>query len=315
MQIQREEVRTGVLVVVTIAILTGVLIAIGAPGIFWSTNTYNIYFDNAAGLNQGASVLLAGRRIGQVTNLISPVPMDQRPKGHENCEALVQVQVDRSAKVYNKVQVHMLQTSLLGSPIIDFTNGDQSSGLAPDGSYWVGVREPDFTQSIAQAVQVLKDTVTPVAADAENTMKELSSTADNLKKLTAPGSDVDQAVIQFKKFADNLVDISAKGNSLQSSLANIRVLTGTNGHLSMALANADRLTQQLIAEDRVEKTLSNLQSTTEDLDSLISQITPGVNSTVSNLDQATDTLKRQPWRLVWPSTKRYPSPTPAHGGM
>jgi phospholipid/cholesterol/gamma-HCH transport system substrate-binding protein len=130
MQIRREEIRTGLLVVVSITILTAVLLAIGAPGVFRPTNTYRIYFDNAAGLNQGAPVLLAGRRIGQVTSLISPVPMSERPKGFENDETLVQVEVDRSAEIYNKVQVHMVQTSLLGQPVIDFTNGDETSGLA-----------------------------------------------------------------------------------------------------------------------------------------------------------------------------------------
>ena len=75
MEIRREEVRTGLLVIVSIAIITLVLLAIGAPGVFKATNTYRIYFDNAAGLNQGAPVLLAGRHIGQVTNLLSPVPI------------------------------------------------------------------------------------------------------------------------------------------------------------------------------------------------------------------------------------------------
>src|ERR1700678_893986 len=127
MQIRREEIRTGLLVVISVAILAGVLLAIGAPGVFRPTNTYRIYFDNAAGLNQGAPVLLAGRRIAQVTALISPVPMRERPKGYETYETLVQVEVDRSAEIFNKVQVTMLQTSLLGQPVIDLTGGSEHS--------------------------------------------------------------------------------------------------------------------------------------------------------------------------------------------
>jgi hypothetical protein len=30
----------------------------------------------------------------------------------------------------------------------------------------------------------------------------------------------------------------------------------------------------------------------------------------TNLEQATDTVKRQPWRLIFPVTKKYPSPSP-----
>src|SRR3984957_20281303 len=240
MQIRREEIRTGLLVVISIAILAGVLLAIGAPGVFRPTNTYRIYFDNAAGLNQGSPVLLAGRRIGQVTNLLSPVPMRDRPKGYETYETLVQVEVDKSAQIYNTVEVHMLQTSLLGAPVIDFTNGDETSGLATSDSYFVGVRQKDFTAAIADAVDVIKNTVTPVAVQAQKTMQELSNTADNLRQLTAPGSNVDQAVTQFRQFGDNLVQISAKGNALQNSLNNIELLTGSNGHLFQALANVDK---------------------------------------------------------------------------
>jgi ABC-type transporter Mla subunit MlaD len=310
MEIRREEIRTALLVLVSISIVTLVLLAIGMPGVFKDTNTYRIYFDNAAGLNQGAPVLLAGRRIGQVTNLVSPVPERDRPDGYKNYETLVQVEVDRSADIYNKVEVHMLQTSLLGQPVIDFTNGDETSGLAPNGSYFVGIRAKDFTSAISDAVDVIKNTVTPVAIQAQKTMQELSSTADNLRQLTAPGSNVDQAVTQFRHFGDNLVEISAKGNALQQSLDNIQVLTGSNGHLNQALANVDHLTNQILAENRIGKTLTNLQNASQNLSNIANTAAPRVDIITANLAQATDTLKRQPWRLVWPSTKKYPVAQP-----
>ena len=80
---------------------------------------------------------------------------------------------------------------------------------------------------------------------AQKTMQEFSSTADNLRQLTAPGSNVDQAVTQFRHFGDNLVQISAKGSALQKSLDNIQMLTGSTGHLNQALANVDHLTNRI----------------------------------------------------------------------
>ena len=310
MQIRREETRTGLLVIVTIAILTGVLLAISFPGVFKPTNTYHIYFDNAAGLNPGAAVLLAGRRIGQVTSLLSPVPMAARPEKYKSYETMVTVEVDRAAQVYKKVEVHMVQPSLLGQPVIDFTNGDDQLGLASDGSYFVGIRQKDFTTAISDAVEVIKNTVTPVAEQAEKTMRELSSTADNLRNITAPGSNVDQAVTQFRHFGDNLVQISGKEGALQKSLNNIDMLTGSNGHLSQALANVDQLTEQILKQDRVGKTLANLQNATQNLNGIVSSMGPRVDIITTNLEQATDTVKRQPWRLIFPVTKKYPSPSP-----
>jgi ABC-type transporter Mla subunit MlaD len=73
MQLRRNEIMTGVLVLATVAILTGILILLGAPGLFKPLVTYKIYMDNAAGIKLGAPVLLAGRKIGQVSALHSPV--------------------------------------------------------------------------------------------------------------------------------------------------------------------------------------------------------------------------------------------------
>src|ERR1700720_2652500 len=83
MQLQRNEVMTGLLVVGTVAIITAVLILLGAPGLFRPLVTYKIYVDNAAGIKQGAAVMLAGRKIGQVHKLYSPVSREEERRAQE----------------------------------------------------------------------------------------------------------------------------------------------------------------------------------------------------------------------------------------
>src|SRR5712692_8209580 len=62
MQLRRNEIMTGLLVVGTLAVITLTLILLGAPGLFRPLATYRLYFDNAAGIKQGAPVMLAGRK-------------------------------------------------------------------------------------------------------------------------------------------------------------------------------------------------------------------------------------------------------------
>ncbi|MBA2432497.1 MAG: MCE family protein, partial [Chthoniobacterales bacterium] len=88
MQLRRNEIMTGVLVLATVAILTGILILLGAPGLFRPLVTYSIYFDNAAGIKLGAPVLLAGRKIGQVERLYSPVSTDDAARAVAAAEAI-----------------------------------------------------------------------------------------------------------------------------------------------------------------------------------------------------------------------------------
>ncbi len=72
----------------TVALLTGILILLGAPGLFKPLVTYKIYMDNAAGIKLGAPVLLAGRKIGQVEKLYSPVSKEDAQRAEAAAEAL-----------------------------------------------------------------------------------------------------------------------------------------------------------------------------------------------------------------------------------
>ncbi|MDD5260768.1 MAG: MlaD family protein [Methylacidiphilales bacterium] len=211
MQIHKNEISTGILVLVTFGILITILVVIGMPGVITPLNTYRIYYDNANGIRPGAPVLLAGREIGKVTLLTSPVPLEKRPDGHADYEVSIDVQVERKAQIYHNVTVHLTQQGLMGQEVIDFIHGDASTGLAENHAEFVGERVPDLSEAVA----------------------------NNMKRLTGPESD-----------------------------------------LAIALKNAKMFLE----------TLNN---------SKIPQV-------ISNSEQLTDTLKREPWRLIWPSTKSYP---------
>ena len=85
MQLRRNEILTGLLVLSTVVVLTGILILLGAPGLFRPLVTYKIYLDNAAGIKLGAPVLLAGRKIGQVEKLkrLSEIERIELPRREE----------------------------------------------------------------------------------------------------------------------------------------------------------------------------------------------------------------------------------------
>ncbi len=79
---------TGLLVIATIAVVAFILVLLGAPGLFRPLVTYKIYFDNAAGIKQGAPVMLAGRKIGQVQKLFSPVSPEEEKRAQETDAAV-----------------------------------------------------------------------------------------------------------------------------------------------------------------------------------------------------------------------------------
>ena len=311
MQLQKNEILTGLLVIGTIAVVAFLLVLLGAPGLFRPLVTYKIYYDNAAGLKQGAPVMLAGRKIGQVQKLFSPVT-PQEEKQAEAAEAAihqsesnpssspsatpvkprfevrVDVQVDKSAKVYRDARVRMMQLGLLGDLAIDFTQGTSDSGRAKDGEIFAGERTPDLGEAAAKMLEVIK----PVAAEATNTMKDLQQTAQNLNRLTDENSELTLALGQFKTFGQHLVDLTAPDSALSHSLANI-----------------EKISTSLTENDNIQVTLQNLRNSSEKLKVATTELQPAGE----NIKQFSETIKTQPWRLIWPTTKKYAeaSPTPA----
>src|SRR5436190_5204104 len=315
MQLQRNEIMTGLLVMGTIAVVAFLLVLLGAPGLFQPLVTYKIYFDNAAGIKQGAPVMLAGRKIGQVQKLYSPLSPEEEREAEQaeaaihsaeanaspspsatpdkpRFEARVEVQVDKSAKVYRDAKTRMMQLGLLGDMAIDFTQGTENSGRAKDGERFSGERTPDLGEAAAKMLEVIK----PVAAEATNTMKDLQQTAQNLNRLTDENSELTLALTQFRTFGQHLSDLTAPESALSHSLTNI-----------------EKISTSLTENDNIKVTLQNLRSSSEKLKVATTELQPAGE----NIKEFSETIKTQPWRLIWPSTKKYaeasPTPAPAQG--
>jgi len=313
MQLQRNEIMTGLLVIGTIAVVAFLLVLLGAPGLFRPLVTYKIYFDNAAGIKQGAPVMLAGRKIGQVQKLYSPVspeeekqaeqaeaivhppeanasPAPSATPGKQRFEVRIDVQVDKSAKVYRDARARMLQLGLLGDMAIDITQGTEKSGRAKDGEMFAGERTPDLGEAVARMLEIVK----PVATEATTTMKDLQQTAQNINRLTDENSELSLALGQFKIFGQHMSDLTAPDSALSQSLSNI-----------------EKISTSLTENDNIEVTLRNLRNSSEKLKVATTELEPAGE----NIKQFSETIKTQPWRLIWPATKKYAetSPTPAPG--
>jgi len=164
---------------------------------------------------------------------------------------------------------------------IDISQGTDASGRAKNGEMFAGERIPDFGEAAAKMLEIIK----PVATEATATMKELETTAQNLNHLTDENSDLTLAIGQFKTFGEHLVDLTTPDSSLSVSLKNI-----------------EKASHDLSANNNIEVSLQNLRNSSEKLKSTINDLGPAGR----NIKEFTETVKTQPWRLIWPSTKKYP---------
>ena len=309
MQFQRHEIRTGLLVLFSLGILFATILYLTSPGFFRPITNYGVFFATASGLKQGAPVQLAGRNIGTVTNIVSPIPQEKRPAGHDDLEVMVEVTVDKSARIYNRNAVRMQQIGMLGDFVVDFSQGDQTSGLAQPQSTFLGERQIDFNEAVPKMLKILE----PVAAQATKTFQQLQETAANLKTLTDKDGELNQALANFNALGENLAEMTGKEGPLNESIK----------RLDKSLADVNQITGNLVEKRSIEVTLQDIQKTSQKLNSTIQSarntiqsaqntitgVGKGLDPSLANMEQFTDTLKHQPWRLIWPTTKKYPEDT------
>jgi len=311
MKTVHNEIRTGLLVLITTVALAGVLIYLAAPGVLRKMEYRPVYFDDAGGIQLGAPVMLAGRRVGQVVRIDSPVPEGQRPK--PNLEAIVLVEVRPEAKLYADAKAIMLQYSLLGEQVVNFSGGTEAAGMATPQTPFIGERQLGLNDTGPKLIAILD----PVAKTAEQTMKEVSETARQLTALTSNTGDLTAALEQMRMTGENLAALTGSDGALQQAIGNVQLLTGSDSQLAQTLENANRFTGNLANNRDLNASLStfrrasqNFNQAASGLRGTVRRIAPQIKATVHNAQQFTDTVKHQPWRLIWPTTKKYPEDQP-----
>ena len=299
MQILRNEVRTGLMVLLTLGLVVSVVLYISSPGLFKPLKSFLVYFDNAAGIKPGAAVMLAGRKIGTVADIQSPVPLNDRPEDKPSYEAMVRVQVTEDSQIYKETTVAMRSFGLLAELVIDFTNGNADSGLAEPNAKFVGQRSPDLAEIGPLIIQKLD----PVLKQSESTLAELQKTSHNLTVLTAQESVLTGTLKNFAGVGENLKVITAKGGGIDSALVSAHEV----------LSNVKDVTVQLQKDNNLEKTLVNFKNSSaklkiilDSLDKTMGTLLPRLDAIVSDLSELSGKLKQQPWRVIWPSTIKYP---------
>jgi hypothetical protein len=189
--------------------------------------------------------------------------------------------------------------------------GERPGGLADTGTAIIEKLDPAVNQLVS-------------------TLKSLDLTAANVGKITDPEADLAKTFTEFRVLGRNLTEMTGPDGPIRQALAGIerltrekgelsgavadfRKLVGPDSSLSRALANAEKFTEQLANNSDIEATLKNFRSAATQLNATLGSLkgnltsaTKDLSTTAKNLSQGSDTVKRQPWRLIWPTTKKYP---------
>lgn len=228
------QLKVGIFVLVSIAIFVyGVFTISGQEELFEKEYTVKTYFDNTAGLLEGAYVRLSGVGVGSVSSIrFSDDPSLGKVQVvmKINKRALARVSVDSHATIKTE--------GLLGAKFVEIVPGQgESIGKARDGIVIRGYTSPEMQEIISQS----EEFVTNLTSISRNLDKIVGAFADEKQEDFLHTLIYDeQFAADMRSFSSNLAEISRMIREGEGSLGALVVDPSVHDALKGVLGEAER---------------------------------------------------------------------------
>jgi phospholipid/cholesterol/gamma-HCH transport system substrate-binding protein len=273
-EVQWSQLKVGVLVIVAVSALSALvfLMAGSTGGLFTGKTTLRSYFENAAGLKNGAPVNLEGVTIGTVTQVkIEPA------------RKLTPVEV--TMKIGNKYRqaVHTDSTSsletigVLGDTVVDI-NSKSAIGPAVQNNAELKTNETPNLSDVIKSSQGTIEQLNTILAKVDHLADSLNSTKGSIGELINNPDLYNKALVTLNELS-RLVDTVSNG---QGSIGKLVADDTLYNHINDTVSKLDKMATSLdegkgtIGKLLKDETLANnLNSSVKNADQLLADINAG----------------------------------------
>ena len=292
-----KEFVVGLSVILAIGILIAGIDYLKGINIFKPTNFYEVYYDNVAGLEKSAPVLLNGYKVGQVRD----VSIDYKKPG----KIKVTLALDNSLRLPEGTAAQLGQTLLSGA-LVNLIVGS-GPGEIEKGSELPSVFVPDMMTAVQEE---LLRTIAGI-------MPKVDSLLVSLNNLVADPA-LKQSIARLDGITSN---VYAASNGLNGTMRTINgSVPGIMGNVSRATVQIDSLTRNLAVlssdlrnlpiqptMDNVNRITSNLEAFSRQLNSTEStigrlnndpELYNRLNAVSADIDSLIVDIKRNPKRYI-----------------
>lgn len=287
MKYKPNEIKAGLMIVVSLAVLLLFLIAIFGIDYGKGTNEYWIYLQYVGGISEGSLIKFMGMDVGQVTEI-------RLPDGKEN-RVGVRLEIDAKTPVKTDSRAFLTSIGLMSDQHIEINPGTPEAGLLPSGS----VIETKEALNFAQMTEALGD----LNSQVQILMGQINTIFNdkNRAHLASMIGGMDSLIQGIHEpFVSAISNLEESSRQLAEISNDVRKLMNDND------ANfSDFLTNLKTTTDATNELISEIRGTVENLESLmsannsnISEILENFQNTSQNLEEFSRILKEQPWLLV-----------------
>lgn len=293
-----KEVRTGLLVTISLVILFAGFYFLKGVDIFSQDYTYYCNYANVDGLQASSSVEIRGLAVGHVTE----IQLD------EDRGVKVTIVVNKKIQLPQGTVATLVSDGLLGGKVIRLDLGAGKSLAEP--------RSTLATKDEGGPIDELTNQVSPLVKTLKHTVSSLDTVIAGVTAILGEDNrnGIRATIVSINKTADNLSVLSNTLNSEAGEITSIihnansfsGALAKNNDTISQILTNFRQTSDQL-AHAPIQKTFNQLENASTQFGSIVNKINSGEGSLgqmvtnkdlYNNLNNLLSDLKSHPSRYI-----------------
>lgn len=273
----RSEVKVGLLLVVTLAVLvTGITLLGKESNLFRSKNSYSIRFETVSGLNTGNPVQLDGVDVGEVRRVILP-------RDPSESEIVVWISIDGryEKRIREDSEARIKTLGLLGDKYVEITSGSPDRAVIADEGLIPTAPATSVDELIASGEDVM-DNITAVTFSLREILERTRAGEGLLGELTSESEEGQRLVDSISETLESIHVAVTRINEGRGPLARLLNDEQMGDRMEDSLDRLDRILDQaetgegllpsLLSDpegkERFDRILARLESTTSGLETL-----------------------------------------------
>jgi phospholipid/cholesterol/gamma-HCH transport system substrate-binding protein len=291
----KEIVKAGLIVAVSLLILSGFIILIGGSQFFNKFDHYYVKVTNAAGLEVGAQVRLGGVRVGRVLEIKAPKEPGQ--------PVTIEIGIKKGTPLYKGTKAYITQVGFVGD-IYLLLSVDNTSNERID----VGGVIP--SEELVQ-FSILMKKLEGISESLDGLLKDISRlfSPKNVEEIERLFGNTNKAIVSgssnFEKIALALKNTTDK---LELVLKEVEgVVRDNKGEVSHMIKKAREDLDR--AEDTIktiDKTAKSIDKTSQSIDRAVDLQSQNLDDLINSMTKTTEELqifvqemKAKPWSLFY----------------
>ena len=331
------EVKVGVLILVSVFILTAFILIMGGLNF---EKTYSLYvdFDNPGGLQTGAPVRIAGVKVGKVAELrFMGGSIDPKTNRRTLVRAKISIEERVKQSVHDDADFYVTTQGVLGEQFMAIEPGTPGRPVLAENAVVKGIDPPRLDLFLAKAFELLDTTVTGIKNNRElisdiavntagllkglnnvvsDNRERMNRTMANVEALSAEANTLAHAArtryVDNPKIIHTIDNIDRISSDLQKDtgpmMKDAREALANLNRLSATVGDAEEQTKLKKAIDDMAQLAARANATAADAQSIVQHIKKG-DGTVGallmdeevydDLQEMVRDLKHNPWKFLW----------------